>query len=235
MESFDRLANPSLSAVTINLSPRSRPSAGDILANADRTEHFQTSRGRPNRAAVDPEAGKPYLEVMAIRPIVTLPDAILRTVSRPVERVDDDLRRLLDDMLETMYDAPGIGLAGIQVAEPIRVLVMDIAKGEDEPKRPIAMVNPEIVKLGGEMRLHEEGCLSIPEVYAEVERPASALVRYIDRDGKPQEMLCEGLLSTVVQHEMDHLDGKLFIDYLSRLKRDMIIKKFKKQKALSAL
>ena len=171
---------------------------------------------------------------MAKLDIIKVPDPLLRKVSTPVERVDDDLRRFLDDMLETMYEAPGIGLAAVQVAQPIRAIVMDIAKGEDEPKSPIAMINPEIVELGSEMRLHEEGCLSIPEVYAELERPASALVRYIDREGRRQEMRCEGLLATVLQHEVDHLDGKLFIDYLGRLKRDMIIKKFKKQKALAS-
>jgi peptide deformylase len=171
---------------------------------------------------------------MAKLDIITIPDPILRKVSKPVERVDDDLRRFLDDMLETMYAAPGIGLAAVQVGQPIRALVMDIVRDETEAKNPIAMINPEIVELGTQMRLHEEGCLSIPEVYAELERPASALVRYIDREGHAREMRVEGLMATVLQHEVDHLDGKLFIDYLGRLKRDMIIKKFKKQKALAS-
>ena len=159
--------------------------------------------------------------------IIKIPDPMLRQKSAPVERVDDELRSFLDDMLETMYDAPGVGLAAVQVANPIRALVMDIT-GEDEDKNPIFLINPEIVELGEEMRLHEEGCLSIPEVFAEIERPASARVAYIDREGEPCETIFEGMLSTVVQHEIDHLDGKLFIDFLSRLKRDMIIKKFVK-------
>lgn len=159
--------------------------------------------------------------------IIKIPDPLLRQKSKPIERVDDAMRAYLDDMLETMYDAPGVGLAAIQVANPIRALVMDIAK-EDEPKNPICMINPEIIELGSEPRLHEEGCLSIPEVYAEIERPGTARVKYIDRDGKQAEMLCEGMLATVVQHEIDHLDGKLFIDFLSRLKREMIVRKFVK-------
>lgn len=165
---------------------------------------------------------------MAIRNIITVPDPLLRAVSRPIEKVDASVRRLIDDMLETMYGAPGIGLAAVQVAEPVRVLVMDIVKDEDKPKNPIAMINPEILRLGESMRAHEEGCLSIPERYYEIERPATALVRYIDREGKAKEMLCEDMLSTVVQHEIDHLNGKLFIDHLSKLKRDIIIKKLVK-------
>ena len=136
-------------------------------------------------------------------------------------------------MLETMYDAPGVGLAAVQVANPIRAIVMDVS-GEEDEKNPIFMINPKVIELGEEVRLHEEGCLSIPEVYAEIERPASARVSFIDREGKQQEMLCEGMLSTVVQHEIDHLDGKLFIDFISRLKRDMIIKKFVKAQKASA-
>jgi len=167
--------------------------------------------------------------------IITLPDPLLRKQSAAVERVDDDLRRLMDDMLEAMYDAPGLGLAGVQVAVPRRVLVMDVPPDdqdeEEEPeKNPICMVNPEILSRGKEMRLHEEGCLSIPEVFAEIERPNVCQVRYIDRQGEVREMVSEGLLSTVVQHEIDHLNGKLFIDYMSRLKRDMVIKKFVKSK-----
>lgn len=169
---------------------------------------------------------------MAKLDIIKLPDPILRTTSAPVERVDEELRALLDDMLETMYEAPGIGLAGIQVAVPRRILVIDTAR-EDEPKSPICMINPKIVEIiGDEMRLHEEGCLSIPEVYAEIERPNEVRVTFLDRNGDRQEMICKGLLSTVVQHEIDHLDGRLFVDHLSRLRRDRLIKKYlKAQKA----
>lgn len=180
---------------------------------------------------------------MAKREIITLPDPLLRRPSASVERVDDELRALLDDMLETMYDAPGVGLAGVQVAVPRRVIVMDVTyrhpdeqdsdggEGEMPPERkksPICMINPEILTRSDEMRAHEEGCLSIPDYYAEIERPAKITVRYLDRDGKHREMVCDDILATVVQHEVDHLDGKLFIDYLSRLKRDRVIKKFVK-------
>jgi len=171
---------------------------------------------------------------MTKREIITLPDPLLRKPSASVERVDDDLRRLIDDMLETMYDAPGLGLAGVQIAVPRRLLVMDVhyrdaeEEGGAVARQPIAMINPEILASSDEMRVHEEGCLSIPDFYAEVERPNKVRVRYIDRDGKEREEDCEGLLATVVQHEIDHLDGKLFIDYLSRLKRDRVIKKFVK-------
>jgi peptide deformylase len=176
---------------------------------------------------------------MAKLPIIKLPDPILRTVSKPVEQVDDAVRRFLDDMLETMYVAPGIGLAAIQVAHPIRAIVMDVSARESKAKggallakKPICMVNPVIVRRGDVLKGYEEGCLSIPDIYAEVERPDSVLVRYIDRDGRQQEMQCDDVLATVVQHEMDHLDGKLFIDYLGRLRRDMIIRKFIKARRL---
>ena len=164
---------------------------------------------------------------MALRPIITLPDPKLRLVSRKIERIDDALRRLIDDMIETMHEAPGVGLAAIQVGEPIRVLVIDVAK-KDEPPQPQVFVNPEIVWLSEERATYEEGCLSIPEYYAEVERPASVRARAIDRDGKLREILAEGLLATVLQHEIDHLDGVLFIDHISKLKRDRVIKKFQK-------
>ncbi|MDE3177062.1 MAG: peptide deformylase [Pseudomonadota bacterium] len=164
---------------------------------------------------------------MAIRDIITLPDPKLRLVSKGIERVDADLRRLIDDMFETMYEAPGIGLAAIQIAEPIRLLVVDAA-AKDAPREPLALINPEILWSSDERRVYEEGCLSIPEYYEEVERPASVRVKYIDRDGKPREQLAEGLLATVLQHEIDHLNGVLFIDYLSKLKRDRVIKKFVK-------
>jgi len=162
---------------------------------------------------------------MALRHIITLPDPKLRLVSKPLERVDDAVRRLLDDMVETMHDAPGIGLAAIQIAEPLRMLVVDVAK-KDETPNPFYFINPEIVWSADERSTYEEGCLSIPEYYEEVERPARVRARFVDRDGKPQEILAEGLLATVLQHEIDHLDGVLFIDHISKLKRDRVIKKF---------
>jgi len=169
-----------------------------------------------------------------IYPIITIPDPVLRQTAEPVERVDDALRKLMDDMLVTMYDAPGVGLAAPQIGVSRRLIVMDGARN-DEPRAPIVMVNPEILERSEELRLHEEGCLSIPEVTAEVERPAVTRVAYLDREGKPQEAELEGILSTIVQHEIDHLNGVLFIDYLSRLKRDMIVKKFTKQKRAEAM
>jgi peptide deformylase len=165
---------------------------------------------------------------MALLSIITLPDPLLRKPSAPVERVDDELRALADNMLETMYDAPGVGLAAVQVGVPRRLIVADTS-GKDEERRPLVLINPEILTLGADMRLHEEGCLSIPDVRIEIERPASLKVRYLDRDGKPQELDAEGLLATVIQHEIDHLNGRLIIDFLSRLKRDMIVRKFRKQ------
>ena len=164
---------------------------------------------------------------MALRDIITLPDPKLRLISKPIERVDADLNRLIDDMLATMYEAPGVGLAAIQIAEPIRLLVAD-ASPKEGPREPLALINPEILWSSDERRVYEEGCLSIPEYYEEVERPASVRVRYIDREGREQERLAEGLLATVLQHEIDHLNGVLFIDYLSKLKRDRVIKKFAK-------
>jgi peptide deformylase len=171
---------------------------------------------------------------MTIFPILTIPDPVLRKQAAPVERVDDELRRLMDDMLLTMYDAPGIGLAAPQIGISRRLIVMDAAK-DDAPKAPIVMVNPEILERSDELRVHEEGCLSIPDITAEVERPAITRVAFLDREGKRQEAELEGILSTIVQHEIDHLNGVLFIDYLSRLKRDMIVKKFTKQKRVEAM
>jgi peptide deformylase len=166
---------------------------------------------------------------MSKLPIITLPDPLLREVSRPVERVDDELRRLIDDMFETMYAAPGVGLAAVQVGVPRRLLVLDVGGENDEERRPISMINPEIVALGSQTRVYEEGCLSIPDVRLEIERPASVTVRFLDRDGAPQEIAADGLLATAVQHEIDHLNGRLIIDYMSRLKRDMVMRRFKKQ------
>src|SRR5689334_18329122 len=164
---------------------------------------------------------------MSIKPLIILPDPVLRQLSKPVERVDADLRKFADDMLDTMYDAPGIGLAAIQVGEPIRLLVIDLAK-EGEPPAPHIFINPEILERSDERSVYEEGCLSIPDYYAEVERPAKVRVRYLDYHGKAQEQDAEGLLAICVQHEVDHLNGVLFIDYLSKLKRDLVVKKFTK-------
>ncbi|MBB4230478.1 peptide deformylase [Rhizobium mongolense] len=164
---------------------------------------------------------------MTIKPLIILPDPVLRQVSKPIERVDADLKRLADDMLETMYDAPGIGLAAIQVGVPRRILVIDVSR-EGEEKQPQVFINPKIVRSSDERSVYEEGCLSIPDYYAEVERPATVSVEYLDRDGKEQTVEADGLLATCLQHEIDHLNGVLFIDYISRLKREMVIKKFTK-------
>ena len=166
---------------------------------------------------------------MAVLPILTLPDPVLRKKAKPVERIDAELRRLMDDMLATMYNAPGIGLAAPQVGVLRRLIVMDPAKDE-APKSPLVMINPQILERSEEMRTHEEGCLSIPDFTAEIERPARTRVSYIDREGKKREAELEGIWSTLVQHEIDHLNGVLFIDYLSRLKREMVVRKFTKQK-----
>ncbi|MBB4438793.1 MULTISPECIES: peptide deformylase [Rhizobium] len=171
---------------------------------------------------------------MTIKPLIILPDPVLRQLSKPIERVDSDLQRLADDMLETMYDAPGIGLAAIQIGVPRRMLVIDIAR-EGEEKQPQVFINPEIVKSSDERSVYEEGCLSIPDYYAEVERPAVVTVKYLDRDGKEQTVEADGLLATCLQHEIDHLNGVLFIDYISRLKREMVIKKFTKAAKSKAL
>jgi peptide deformylase len=166
---------------------------------------------------------------MTVRPILTVESdlATLKQVSAPVAAVDDDLRRLMDDMLETMYDAPGIGLAAIQIGVPKRVIVMDIARGE-EAREPRYFVNPEILWASEETAPYEEGCLSVPEIYDEVERPAKVRLRYLGYDGAQVEEDAEGLFAVCIQHEMDHLQGVLFIDHLSRLKRDRAIAKVKK-------
>ena len=171
---------------------------------------------------------------MAILPIIVLPDPILRKESAPIERIDASLKRLADNMFATMYDAPGIGLAAPQIGVSRRLIVMDPARDE-EAKTPLIMVNPEILSRGPEMRVHDEGCLSIPDITAEVERPALTRVAFLDLEGKKQEIELEGIWSTLVQHEIDHLNGVLFIDYLSRLKRDMVVKKFTKLKRTDAL
>ncbi|WP_173933224.1 peptide deformylase [Chelativorans sp. Marseille-P2723] len=164
---------------------------------------------------------------MTVRPIIILPDPKLRQVSKPMERVDDEVRQLASDMLETMYDAPGIGLAAIQVGEPVRMLVLDVSE-KDEPKNPQVFINPEIMARSDARNVHEEGCLSIPDYYAEVERPAEVTVNYIDLDGKQQTVEASGILATCLQHEIDHLNGVLFIDHLSKLKRDIVLRRFRK-------
>lgn len=164
---------------------------------------------------------------MTIKPLIILPDPLLRQVSQPVERVDSELNQLVDDMLETMYEAPGIGLAAIQVGVPRRLLVIDVAK-EGEDRQPLVFINPEIITSSDERSVYEEGCLSIPDYYAEVERPASISVKSIDRNGKEQVTEADGILATCLQHEIDHLNGVLFIDHISRLKREMVIKRFTK-------
>ena len=172
---------------------------------------------------------------MATLPMILLPDPLLRQRSLPVERVDDELRRLAEDMLETMYEAPGIGLAAVQVGVPRRLITLDVRERKEDdpegvppPREPIVLVNPEIVASSEERASYEEGCLSIPDYYALVERPASVTVRWIDLDGNPRERTGDGLFATCVQHEIDHLDGTLFIDHLSRLRRDRVVKKFVK-------
>jgi len=168
---------------------------------------------------------------MALREIIILPDKQLRLVSKPIEKVTPEIRKLADDMFETMYDAPGIGLAAIQVAQPLRLITMDLAKkdenGESQPK-PRVFVNPEIISVSEEKSVYEEGCLSIPEYYEEIERPARVRVRFTDLDGKVHEEDAEGLYATCIQHEIDHLNGVLFVDYLSKLKHDRVLKKFAK-------
>ena len=164
---------------------------------------------------------------MALREILVVPDPVLKLVSMPVDAVDDELRALMDEMLETMYAAPGIGLAAIQVGVPKRVIVMDLARPEEEAQ-PRYYVNPEILWASEDTAPYEEGCLSVPEIYDEVERPARVKLRYLDYHGKQVEEDAEGLFAVCIQHEMDHLQGVLFIDHLSRLKREQAVKKVKK-------
>jgi len=164
---------------------------------------------------------------MSIKPLILLPDPVLRRQSDPIERVDDAVLALADDMLETMYDAPGIGLAAVQVGIPRRLLVVDCSR-EDEDQAPMVFINPQVVASSDERSTYEEGCLSIPDYYAEVERPMQVTVDYVDRLGKQQQIEADGLLATCLQHEIDHLNGILFIDHISKLKRDMVIKKFTK-------
>jgi peptide deformylase len=164
---------------------------------------------------------------MSIRPLVIIPDSKLRLTSEPVKDITDEIRRLADDMLETMYDAPGVGLAAIQIGVPVRMVTMDVSKSEDE-RQPLVLINPEIVWASEEKRVYEEGCLSIPEYYEEVERPDRVRFRYMNLQGETIEQDADGLMATCVQHEIDHLNGVLFIDHLSKLKRDRVMTKFKK-------
>ena len=164
---------------------------------------------------------------MALREIIILPDKRLRLVSDPVKTVDAEVRALVDDMFETMYEAPGVGLAAIQIGVARRVVTVDTAK-KDDPKDPRVFINPEIIWSSDEKGTYEEGCLSIPEFYEEVERPVGVKVRYMDLDGKTHEIDADGFLATVLQHEIDHTNGVLFIDHISKLKRDRVIKKFAK-------
>ena len=164
---------------------------------------------------------------MALRHILVLPDKRLRLVSEPVKKFDRDTRALVNDMFETMYEAPGIGLAAIQVGVPRRIITMDLSKDED-PQEPRVFINPELLWTSDETATYEEGCLSIPEYYEEVTRPAQVRVNYLDLDGKEQVLEANGLLATCLQHEIDHLNGVLFIDHISKLKRDRVIKKYAK-------
>jgi len=164
---------------------------------------------------------------MTVREIIKLPDKRLRLVSEPVKRIDASLRKLVEDMFETLYAAPGIGLAGIQVGVAKRVIIMDLSK-KDDTRKPEVFVNPEITWASEEKSSYEEGCLSIPEYYEEVERPAVVKVKYLDLEGKAREVEASGLLATCLQHEIDHLNGILFIDHISKLKRDRVTKKFAK-------
>ncbi len=169
---------------------------------------------------------------MAIREILVAPDPRLKITARPVDRIDAGTRRLMDDMLETMYRANGIGLAAPQIGSDLRIVVCDVAR-TNEPPKPMILANPEVVWASETLELREEGCLSVPEHYAEVERPSEVKVRYLDRDGAEQEVHATGLLSVCLQHEIEHLEGTLFIDHLSRIKRDIILRKLKKTQRLT--
>lgn len=169
--------------------------------------------------------------VMTIREIITAPDPRLKVISKPVDQVTDETRALMDDMLETMYAAPGIGLAAIQIGIPLRIIVMDLAKDGDAPE-PRYFINPEILESSEQLAPYEEGCLSVPDIYDTVERPDFVKVRYLDYDGEIRTIEAEGLLATCIQHEMDHLEGILFLDHLSRLKRSIVLRKLAKQKRI---
>ena len=165
---------------------------------------------------------------MATRKILTEPDPFLRQISYKVNKVDDEVRKLMKDMLDTMYEAPGIGLAAIQIGVPKRIIVIDLSK--EEEKKPLYFVNPEIIVKSKNNSTYEEGCLTVPGQFAEIDRPNECHVRYLDYNGQKKDLKAEGLLATCIQHEMDHLEGILFIDYLSKLKKNYIVKKLSKQK-----
>jgi peptide deformylase len=191
-----------------------------------RTEGRRDATARSR--TIDPADHNPYIARMTIRPILVIPDKRLRQIAAPVAAIDDAVRRLVDDMFETMYDAPGIGLAAVQVGVPKRVVTMDLAKKE-EPPNPQVFINPEILSYSDERSVYEEGCLSIPDVHEDVERPARVRARFLDLAGATHEIDADGLLATCLQHEIDHLNGVLLIDHISKLKRDFITKKFAKQ------
>jgi peptide deformylase len=195
-----------------------------LLAMLGATLPFQ---GRDKKEEIDRAPANNYIARMALRDILIIPDKRLRVVSEPVQTVDAQIRALAEDMMETMYDAPGIGLAAIQIGQPLRLVTMDLAK-KDEEKAPQVFINPQITWSSDEMNVHEEGCLSIPEYYEEVERPAKVRFSYLDLDGKLQEVEADGIFATCIQHEIDHLNGVLFIDHISKLKRDRVVKKFTK-------
>jgi peptide deformylase len=171
---------------------------------------------------------------VSLLPIIVAPDPRLKQVAKPVAKVDDDVRRLMDDMLETMYDAPGIGLAAPQVGVQKRVIVLDIAR-DNEPPQPLRMANPQVIAASDELVVYEEGCLSLPQQYSEVERPARVTVAYLDETGKKRTMDAEAMLATCIQHEIDHLDGVLFVDHISRVKRSIILRKLTKAKKAGTL
>ena len=187
----------------------------------------------PALLRLDPDRRLAYFGDMAIRPILTAPDPQLKVVSRAVERVDAELRRLIDDMFDSMYEAKGIGLAAIQVGVPRRVIVMDLAQKEQE-KAPQVFINPKIVWASDELSVAEEGCLSVPDVWDDIERPARVRAEHLDREGRLVTLEAEGLLATCLQHEMDHLEGVLFLDHLSKLKRSMALRKLAKARRLAA-
>ncbi len=204
------------------------PAGGQREGLPRRREGSRRGEGRESQEEIDRAPRNNYIAGMALRDILILPDKQLRLVSKPVATVNAAIRALADDMLETMYDAPGIGLAAIQIGEPLRLVTMDLSKKDDE-KDPRVFINPEITWSSDEMRLHEEGCLSIPEYYEDVERPAKVRIRYLDIDGKAARGRGRrDLLATCIQHEIDHLNGVLFIDHISKLKRDRVIKKYTK-------
>jgi peptide deformylase len=201
-----------------------------VIRQAERTKGERQGDkpgGSSGKRRIDRATRCPYIALMAIRDILIIPDKRLRLKSEPVKAVDKALRALVDDMFATMYAAPGIGLAAIQVGVAQRVVIMDLAK-KDDPPEPQVFINPEVIGVSAEKSTYEEGCLSIPEYYEEVERPSAVKVKYLDLDGKPQEIEASGLLATCLQHEIDHTNGVLFIDYISKLKRDMVMKRFKK-------